>query len=143
MGSFPYCQGGEMTYDVLAQRVLVVEDEVLIQDLLRDALKDEGFEVVIAGDAPAALAVLESSACDDLIGLVTDVNLGCASTGWDIARRARELLPTLPIVYISGGSGHEWTAQGVPQSTLVAKPFVPAQIVVALSTLRNRSDSAT
>ena len=56
---------------------------------------------------------------------------------WDVARRAREKIPTLPVVYVTGDSAHEWAAQGVPNSVMISKPFVAAQIVNAVSTLLN------
>ena len=69
------------------------------------------------------------------------MNLRCKRTGWDVARRARELCPTLPVLYVTGDSEHEWAAQGVPSSTVIPKPFAPAQVVVALVTLINKPRS--
>lgn len=41
----------------------------------------------------------------------------------------------IPIVYMSGASGHGWTSHGVPNSVLIAKPFAIGQIVTAVSQL--------
>lgn len=87
-----------------------------------------------------ALAALEECA-PELSGLITDVNLGTSITGWDVATRARELRPDLPIVYTSGYSAGDWAAQGVPHSVLVPKPYAPAQIVTAIAGLINKSAS--
>jgi hypothetical protein len=47
----------------------------------------------------------------------------------------------MPVVYVSGASHGEWTSLGVPHSVIIAKPFAPIQIVVAISGLTNsRSD---
>ena len=116
--------------------VLYVEDEVLIQDLLQAALEDAGFEVLVVSSGAEALDRLQTLS-GDLKGLVTDINLGGAIKGWEIGRHARGLAPGLPVVYVSGGSEHEWTAEGVPHSMMISKPFAPAQVVVALSTLIN------
>lgn len=124
-----------------SQTVLVVEDEPLILDLLQTTLEDAGFRTILAVNDVEAIAALESDRARDLAGLVTDVNLRCPRNGWEIARRARELNPGLPVVFMSGDSGHDWTSQGVPHSTLVEKPFAPAQIVVALASLANKTDS--
>jgi len=43
----------------------------------------------------------------------------------------------MPVVYLSGDSEADWTARGVPQSVFIAKPFAPAQVVTAISTLLN------
>lgn len=122
-----------------APLILYVEDEVLVQDLVQAALGDAGYEVVVASSGSEALDRLQALA-GTLRGLVTDINMPGAIGGWEIGRHARGLIPTLPIVYVSGGSEHEWTAEGVPHSVMVAKPFAASQVVVALSTLINASD---
>jgi len=48
----------------------------------------------------------------------------------------------IPIVYMSGASGHEWTSHGVPNSVLIAKPFAIGQIVTAVSQLLNAGGPA-
>lgn len=72
--------------------------------------------------------------------LVSDINLGRGPTGWAVAKRARELNEHLPVVYVTGGNGHEWASQGVPNSVVVGKPFAAAQIVTAVSQLLNTSE---
>jgi DNA-binding response OmpR family regulator len=62
-------------------------------------------------------------------------------SGWEIGRRARELTPTLPVIYMSGDSAHEWSAHGVPQSIMLQKPFALAQLVTAVTTLLNQASS--
>ena len=47
----------------------------------------------------------------------------------------------MPIVYVSGASGSEWTSKGVPHSVMISKPFASSQIVVAVSSLINATDS--
>jgi CheY-like chemotaxis protein len=70
--------------------------------------------------------------------LVTDVNLGVGKlTGWDVARRAREVTQDLAIVYMTGDSAGEWASRGVPNSILLTKPFAPAQLITAVSQLMN------
>lgn len=117
-----------------APLILYVEDEILIQDTLEVALRDGGYEVLTACNGSEALDYLE--AWDkSLIGLVTDIDLPGGVGGWEIGRRARRLKPTLPVIYVSGCSAHEWAAQGVPDSVMIAKPFVATQVVSILSGL--------
>ena len=47
----------------------------------------------------------------------------------------------MPVLYVSGDNANEWTARGVPNSAMVAKPFVDTQIVTALATLLVQADS--
>lgn len=116
--------------------VLVVEDEALIQPILQDALEDGGFAVATASSAEEAIAMLEA---EDAAynAVVTDVNLGSGLSGWDVARRARELTDGIPVIYMTGGNAHEWSVNGVPNSVLLPKPFAPAQLVTAVSHLLN------
>lgn len=116
--------------------MLVVDDEALVADLVESGLREAGFEVIVAMTGEQAVAILQKQA-ETIRGLVTDVNLGKGMTGFDLGHRARELLPELPVLYVTGNSMHEWTSQGVPNSVVVPKPFVVAQIVTALSSLLN------
>ena len=120
--------------------VLVAEDEALIRMLLEEELTEAGFQVVPAADGHQAEAKLEAEA-PRLCAIVTDIRLGRGPSGWDLARRAREQEPSVAVVYVSGDSIHEWAAKGVPNSVMVSKPFAPAQVITALSTLLNQASS--
>lgn len=120
--------------------LLYVEDELITQDLVEAALREAGFEVLIASDGHEALAQVGAKA-GVLRGLITDINLGDCPDGWEVARNARASINGLAVVYVSGACEHEWTAKGVPNSLMIAKPFAPAQIVVAISSLLVVSDS--
>jgi CheY-like chemotaxis protein len=88
----------------------------------------------VASASTAAEAIRQLEAPDAAFAaLVTDIDLRDNSSGWEVARRARELFPDLPVVYVSGGSAHEWASRGVPGSVMLTKPFALAQLVVAVS----------
>jgi DNA-binding response OmpR family regulator len=123
-----------------APLLLLVEDEVLIQEMLADEFADKGFENVVADDGDRAIAELEADA-SRFKAVVTDIKLGEGPDGWDVGRRARELVPDMPVVYITGDSIHEWSSKGVPDSVVVAKPFAPAQLSTAVSTLITAVDT--
>jgi DNA-binding response OmpR family regulator len=118
--------------------VFLVEDEALIQELIGPSLEEAGFAVLMANDGDAAVAILEGEAGPTIRALVTDIDLGSKTTGWDVAHRARELQPQIPVVYMTGGSADSWSANGVPNSILITKPFAPAQVVTAISQLLNK-----
>jgi DNA-binding response OmpR family regulator len=120
--------------------LLLVEDEDTVRSVLEETLRDGGFDLKIAGNGADALAILESDS-ETVRGLITDINLGSGPSGWDVAKRARELVPELPVVYMSGADAEKWASHGVPNSTIVTKPFAPAQIVTAISTLLNVTDT--
>jgi DNA-binding NtrC family response regulator len=106
---------------------------------LNEQLKDAGFEVVAVATFQHAVEQLDKDA--DYRALVTDINLGSELKGWDVARHARRLHPTLPVVYMTGDSAADWPVDGVPNSILVTKPFATTQIVTALGQLLNEGNT--
>ena len=125
-----------MTGTMATAMLLYVEDELIIQENVATVLREAGFSVTVASRGAEALNLLETSA-EPFRGLVTDINLGRGPDGWEIARRGRELLETMAVVYVSGASQLDWTSKGVPESVMIAKPCAPVQIVVAVSALLN------
>jgi len=120
--------------------LLLVEDEALILVDVKDELTDAGFEVVAAHDGTQALAELDADA-KRFKAVATDIQLGSGPDGWDIGRHARELVPAMPVIYVSGGSSNDWSSKGVPDSVMVAKPFASVQLITAVSTLINNADT--
>ena len=121
--------------------ILVIEDDQLIQSVVEEALKEGGFEIAIASSGENAVKLLDLDASDGKYrALVTDVNLGRDKMdGWEAAKRAREIDPAFPVVYMSGDSSDDWGSKGVPNSIMLEKPFAPAQLVIAVSQLLNAS----
>jgi DNA-binding response OmpR family regulator len=114
-------------------QVLLVEDEAFIAEMIQDALKDRGLEVKSVYTDRSAYAVLEDAAQSFAV-LIADINLGPGTTGFDVARRARELHPGLKVVYITGHAAH-LQKQGVDDAVMFPKPFYPdelAERVVAM-----------
>jgi CheY-like chemotaxis protein len=101
--------------------VLVVEDEAMISELVTDVLAENGFAVHAVPDGEQALRYLESGAEVDV--LFTDINLQGPMDGSQLARRARERRPELPVVYCSGRFSASAVAPPVPRSVFVKKPY--------------------
>ncbi len=114
--------------------VLLVEDEILIRMSLEEMLADAGFRSVAVASGDRAIGELEADPAR-FRAVVTDIRLGRSADGWEVARRARALVPEMPVLYVSGDSAKDWPVQGVPGSQMVAKPYVAAQIITALSEL--------
>jgi DNA-binding response OmpR family regulator len=122
--------------------VLVVEDEILVQAVVTEALSQGGYECATASSGEEALSMLRNNT-NGYRALITDINLVGTVDGWDIARAAREIEPIFPVVYMSGKDADEWASKGVPNSIMLSKPFAPAQVVTAISQLLNASNSST
>jgi DNA-binding response OmpR family regulator len=123
-----------------APTILLVEDEALIVEILTAEFADTGFEVVVANDGNRAIAELDADAAR-FKAVVTDIRLGKGPDGWDVGRRARELVSDMSVVYVSGDSTHDWSSKGVPESVVILKPFAPTQLVTAVSTLITAADT--
>ncbi|MFB3816372.1 MAG: response regulator [Candidatus Methylomirabilales bacterium] len=83
-------------------RILVVDDEARLAQLLRTFLELQGHAVWTATDGPQGIALLGRQPFDLIL---TDLGMPEVS-GWDVAREARRLAPRTPVVLVSG-----WGAQ--------------------------------
>ncbi|MDO9714341.1 hybrid sensor histidine kinase/response regulator [Paracraurococcus lichenis] len=96
--------------------VLLVDDEDAARGPAADRLRELGLAVLEARDGPDALRVL-ASVRPDL--LVTDVGLPSGMNGRQVAEAAREHIPGLPVLFITGYAG---TALP-PGVEVIGKPF--------------------
>jgi DNA-binding response OmpR family regulator len=111
--------------------ILVVEDDHPIQIIVEGALVDGGFEPATVPSGEEAVTLLEGHR-GKYHALVIDITLLGQLDGWEVAKRAREIDPAFPILYITGAHADRWPSQGVPNSVLLPKPFVPAQLVAVV-----------
>lgn len=108
-------------------RILVVEDESLVRELLVEALREEGYEVIHAADGEQAMAWCKRQIADVL---VTDIRLPGDVDGWQVAERCRENDPELQVIYATGFSPLE--ARPVSGSLTLQKPYQPDRLVEAV-----------
>jgi signal transduction histidine kinase/ActR/RegA family two-component response regulator len=110
----------------LPMRLLVVDDEIFVRDLLRDILEGEGCDVSIAESGSEALTLFRET---DFDGVFTDVGMPGMS-GWELAREIRQINKKIPIAVITGWGeavgSHEQKEAGV--DWVVAKPFTADRI---------------
>ena len=102
-------------------RILVVEDESPVREMLVDVLAGQGHDVVARADGASALARLDDPAFD--LALV-DLSMPGMS-GWDVAKALRAAQPQLPIALVTGWGDQidfgEARDRGIDY--LIAKPF--------------------
>jgi CheY-like chemotaxis protein len=108
-------------------RILVVEDDPLVRELVVEALREEGYDVIHASNGEEALAWCKQRVPDVL---VTDIKLPGPVDGWQIAEHCREHDPGLAVIYATGFS--PVAARPVPGSLSLQKPYHPEQMVHAL-----------
>lgn len=110
-------------------RVLLVDDFRKDLEILSEAFEHRGAEVTAAASDSAAYRALENDSRGfDL--LVTDVDLGAGTTGFDVARAARQYLPGLPVVYMTAFD-ISMGRHAVPHSLALRKPVRLADIADA------------
>jgi DNA-binding response OmpR family regulator len=103
-------------------RVLLVDDEEALHEVLRNMLEAGGFDVLVCGDGPAALKLIAEFPGDiDL--LLTDFRMP-RMAGPDLARRARLLRPEVKVLYMSGNPLEALSSgQLEPGAQILGKPF--------------------
>ncbi len=106
--------------------VLLVEDEPMIREFTARALRETGYQVLEARTAPEGLAVLQRSLQRPGVDLlVADVGLPGGLNGRQLAEAARELLPALPVLLVTGYAAKPIAgeAQSDHGMEVLGKPF--------------------
>jgi PAS domain S-box-containing protein len=116
-------------------RVLVVEDEILIQMLAVEYLQDAGFKVDVAGSATDAMNKLRliPGSVDAVI-----IDMGLPDRGGDtLVHELRSIYPSLPVVLASGQSPADLQRQfkDTAQIEFVHKPYTADDLLTALRPL--------
>ena len=111
-------------------RVLVVDDEVMIRDVLAGQLADAGYDVLTAPDGAAAIGLIEKGETVDV--LVTDLSMP-GMNGLAVIRAVQERRPGLPAILLTGyaGDGAALAMGGsVNGAFLLLRKPIPAQDLV-------------
>jgi two-component system OmpR family response regulator len=119
-------------------RVLVVEDEVSLAELLTMALRYEGWDVCSAGDGLSAVRTAREFGPDLA---VLDVMLPDID-GLEVLRRLRADTPKLPVLFLTAKDAVEDRIAGltVGGDDYVTKPFSLEEVVARLRALLRRSE---
>ena len=121
------------------RRILLVEDDVHIADVLTLHLRDEGLEVLHCARGDEGLLQLERGGWD---ALVLDLMLPGVD-GLEICRRARAMTRYTPIIIISARSSelHRILGLELGADDYLAKPFSVLELVARLRALLRRVDA--
>jgi len=117
-------------------RVLVVDDEPVVRDVLRRYLTHEGFEVDAAGDGHAALVAIEARAPSVI---VLDLMLPRLS-GLELLRLVR-LESTVPVIILSAKVSERERIAGLELGAddYVTKPYSPGEVVARVRAVLRRT----
>jgi PAS domain S-box-containing protein len=105
------------------EKILLVEDDDMVRRHVEKQLAGLGYRVVAAANGPEALEVLHQVADFDL--LFTDVVMPRGMNGQQLAEKARQLRPGLPVLFTSGYSENAIIHHGRldPGVHLLNKPY--------------------
>ncbi|WML46032.1 response regulator transcription factor [Neobacillus sp. PS3-40] len=120
------------------KRILVVDDEENVSDLLKLYLEAEGFEVQIAEDGLSALTLAKQFKPDLII---LDIMLPFKD-GWQVAKELR-LTMNNPIIMLSakGEESDKILGLNLGGDDYVTKPFSPGEVVARVNAILRRSKS--
>lgn len=126
-----------------AKRILIVEDEQPIREMVSFALDSAGYDVREAAEVREAQAAIADS-LPDLI-LLDWMLLGMS--GIDYARRLKkeELTREIPIIILTARSEEEDKVHGLESGAddYITKPFSPRELVARIKAVMRRGNSAT
>jgi signal transduction histidine kinase/FixJ family two-component response regulator len=123
-------------------RVMVVDDEAAVREVLREALEAEGCEVVVADSGENALRLYDARTGNfDVV--FTDIGMPEMS-GWELASEIRKRSETIPLAIVSG-----WAdaiscdaRQAIKADWVVSKPFDISTIAGIAKEVAVRNDRA-
>ena len=118
------------------ERILVVDDEPSVREVIRETLGSRGYEILLASDGVDALAAINLNASSIAL-VITDVHMP-HMTGDVLVNVLRRIAPDLPVLAISGhpNAPQIWNAQNQakPDASL-SKPFSGSVLVNAVKSL--------
>lgn len=112
--------------------ILVVEDEWLVRDVVVQALRDAGWQVIEASTAEDAIA-LTRAGHQHIDVVFTDIQLAGRLSGWDVAEQCRAARADFPVIYASGNAADR--SRRVAGSLFFNKPYSTADVVDACGRL--------
>ncbi len=120
-------------------KILIVEDELLIAEMLREMLQDLGYTVLgVAKDYPAAMLLLERFHAELDLCFV-DINLESAKNGFDVAEQLNSTFK-VPFVFLTSYSGRETIQKAAllnPEAYLI-KPFSESDLYTTVEIVQAR-----
>lgn len=123
-------------------RILIVEDELIIAEVLMEMLESFGYSVVgIAKNYDRALAIIDAEANIDLA--ILDINLGGVKTGIDVGRQIKQH-HQFSIAYLTSYGDLETISEAgttQPEAYLI-KPFKKEDIRATVEIIRARGNAS-
>src|SRR5687768_9890906 len=117
--------------DDIQMRILIVDDEEVLRDVLDVVLRREGFDVISASSGEEALNLLDTEEVDLMI---LDIMLPGIS-GIDTLRSVRISSPDLPVIIITAFSSIDGAIEAMKHGAFhyIPKPFKNEEVVLTVN----------
>ena len=119
-------------------KILLVEDEKMLAEILSDTLSDRNFDVRLAYDGIHALEVIKKEPFDVIVSDVMMPNLD----GYSLAKRLRNEGYNTPILFLTALSATEDVVKGFETggNDFLKKPFAIDELIVRVKALAGRAE---
>jgi len=130
-----------MNTNTAAARILVVDDEDVLRDMLGDALRLSGFEVLEASDGSKALALLQKETVDLI---VSDVNMP-GMDGYEMLTHLRAQGDNTPAIMLTARRERKDVTKGLKLGAddYVTKPFGLEELILRVNAVLRRAMGTT
>ncbi|GAA4843405.1 envelope stress response regulator transcription factor HitR [Paenibacillus vulneris] len=117
-------------------KVLIVDDDPFIRQLIKVALRNEEMQLLDSGNGLEALELLERTRVDLVI---LDIMMPLMD-GWELCREIRSRYPDLPLLMVTAKSEPAHKVKGFQLGTddYVVKPFDPMELAMRVKALMKR-----
>ena len=119
-------------------KILIVEDEKMLAEILSDTLSDRNFDVRLAYDGLHALEVIKKESFDVIVSDVMMPNLD----GYSLAKKLRNEGCNTPILFLTALSATEDVVKGFETggNDFLKKPFAIDELIVRIKALAGRAE---
>lgn len=111
------------------RRVLIVEDDGALSAVMRETLRDDGYDADVAPDGAAALEVVRDQAPDLIL---VDLQLPLIDGPSFVERYRRAVATPANILVVSGRDDAQEIAQSLGADAYLAKPFERDDLLTAV-----------
>ena len=117
-------------------KILVVDDEAIVRESLRDWLSDVGYQALTAEDGPQALEILEK----EKPGIVIADLVMPGMDGIELMKRAKDMLPNVEVIIITAYGSIPTAISAIREGAYdyIEKPFCPERAELLIEKLVER-----
>ena len=117
--------------------ILLAEDDWILAGALAERLTDEGFSIFPIANGNQLDGIMQSVSLDMAI---LDLTLKGESDGFEVARKIRQKIPGIPLIFATGRTEYEDQKEGYLFGNVdfIKKPYTPQELILRICELKNQ-----